>query len=550
MASRSLPPVPRSSPTLGDWTLGRDNNLDFLRLVGAVLVILAHAFPIAGLPAPRPPFFKGHYGTLGVAMFFVISGFLIAQSVTRSRSAAHFIWSRVLRIYPGLIAVTFLLTVGLGPCLTTLSLGEYFAHPWTYSYVRGALSLFEVTRFTVLPGVFMQNPIVQANGPLWTLQYEWTFYFVLLGLAVTGLLRRPGVVEVLFLASLGLAFSEVGATANLYWTPIHYIFVNFMYFGLGVLAFLHRARIPMSRRIFLVVLSILALGSLAGGFDHVPFVFLMGYVTLYLGMNPGLHLSSLTGSGDYSYGLYVWGWPVAQTVFQYTGRDTSVWLQFVVSSAIALAMAAVSWHAIEKRALRLKNWAPGSMAETKPSMPQFADGIRGGLVVLASTSSLLVLGFAAVNLLRPEAASSSSQSERLDDGLWHPLKLQAVDETNRPRFDDAFEAANGHRVFSQNGAAAFGPFIAGHGKVRARIQAMGSFGGGRHSELIVEFRRSSDGGAVARQTVGLAADLRRYAVQKGTAYELRLIFEDDFYEDGKGDRNVQVYGVAVMSVPE
>ena len=144
----------KDATMLGQWSEGRNNNLDALRLIGAVLVIFAHSFAIHGLPDVMPPFYKRHYGLLGVDIFFIISGcgFLITQSYLRSRNPIRFIWARFLRIFPALVAVTLFLTFILGPFLTTLYLKEYLTHPWTRTYLVGVLSLYGVTKYTVLPG--------------------------------------------------------------------------------------------------------------------------------------------------------------------------------------------------------------------------------------------------------------------------------------------------------------------------------------------------------------------------------------------------------------
>ncbi|MHB8138583.1 MAG: acyltransferase family protein [Smithellaceae bacterium] len=375
---------------LGQLAQVRENNLDSLRLFGAVLVIFAHGFAIVGVPAIVPPFYKGHYGSLGVDIFFIISGFLITQSYLRSRNPARFVWSRFLRIFPALVLVTCLLVFVVGPLLTTLTTGEYFAHPWTFSYLRGALSLYEVTRYAVLPGVFMNNPIVQTNGPLWTLQYEWTFYFVVLLLGVTSLLARKRFVVFLFVTSLVLTYLNMGATANIYWTPVKHLPVFFMYFSFGALAYLYRDQIPMIRGAFLFVMAMLIVGSFNGGFSDTIFVFLLGYLVLFVGFSPGINLSWLTKYGDFSYGLYIWGWPVQQTVYLFLGKETNVWLQMGISLFIALLLAMLSWHLVEKRCLRLKGVQLNFLAGKAVSQTQSARGI---VILVSIMLCLCLFGF-------------------------------------------------------------------------------------------------------------------------------------------------------------
>lgn len=89
---------------LADVLAGRDNNLNAIRMLAAIAVMVSHAWPITGAEAAEP--LKSQTGqTLGhysVAIFFGISGLLIARSFDRRRSLLHFVVARVLRLFPGL----------------------------------------------------------------------------------------------------------------------------------------------------------------------------------------------------------------------------------------------------------------------------------------------------------------------------------------------------------------------------------------------------------------------------------------------------------------
>jgi peptidoglycan/LPS O-acetylase OafA/YrhL len=105
------------------------NNFDFLRIFAALLVILSHSFAISG-SSYEPLLSLSKYislGGLGLAIFFIISGYLITKSWVEHPSAFRFLSSRFLRIIPGLFVVTLLSILVLGPLVTNLSLSEYFA---------------------------------------------------------------------------------------------------------------------------------------------------------------------------------------------------------------------------------------------------------------------------------------------------------------------------------------------------------------------------------------------------------------------------------------
>jgi peptidoglycan/LPS O-acetylase OafA/YrhL len=62
----------------------------------------------------------------------------------------------------------------------------------------------------------------------------------------------------------------------------------------------------------------------------------------------------LTRFGDASYGVYIWAFPVQQTIIQVAGVDASPWLVLVVATPVVWLLAIASWRLIERPALRHK----------------------------------------------------------------------------------------------------------------------------------------------------------------------------------------------------
>src|SRR3984893_10721087 len=129
----------------------RSNNFDFLRLIGAVLVIYGHASPLTGTVSPG--FAANGVATIGVKIFFVISGYLVALSWLRDGNLARFLLRRCLRIFPALVAVVILTVLVLGPLLTTQPLSAYFNNPLVTFYLRNIALYINYS----LPGVFEHN---------------------------------------------------------------------------------------------------------------------------------------------------------------------------------------------------------------------------------------------------------------------------------------------------------------------------------------------------------------------------------------------------------
>jgi peptidoglycan/LPS O-acetylase OafA/YrhL len=149
----------------------RSNNFDFVRLLAAGIVLCGHQFAVCLRPEPLS-FGLITLGTLGVLIFFSISGYLVAQSWDRDPHVLRFTIKRFLRIWPGLAVVTFVAAFIVGPAVTSLSLRDYFSSSITWDY----FSQFYLNIEYALPGVFERNPISAVNSSLWTIPIEVSWY--------------------------------------------------------------------------------------------------------------------------------------------------------------------------------------------------------------------------------------------------------------------------------------------------------------------------------------------------------------------------------------
>lgn len=338
---------------LDTFCISRKNNLDALRLFGALFVLISHSFPLLGLKEPILPFYNGSLGAVGVDIFFIISGFLITQSFMRTNSPPKFLWSRILRIFPALIVMIVILAFILGPLVTNLSREVYFEISPTYNYLWN-ITLYKEINF--LPGVFTTNPFAYSiNGSLWTLRYEFTCYILVLLFGILGLLKNRRLILSLFI--LVFVFACFNFTKNHYiYTLNLYLFFNFLlYFYAGMIAYLYREYIPLRIDIIIFIVIGIGISIIEGRLPDVILVFPLTYIVLYVAYSPKINISQLTKYGDFSYGIYIWAFPVQQTISHYTQGQINIWLYILLSFSITLSLAILSWHLVEKRMLRLKN---------------------------------------------------------------------------------------------------------------------------------------------------------------------------------------------------
>ena len=337
---------------LGSLTQGRANNIQLLRLLAAACVVLFHSYALTGRWTSEPLWKLApelNFGVLGVKCFFVISGFLVTQSWLARRDAAGFVAARALRIYPALVAAT-LVTMVLAGASSSLGWGSFLAHPQTWDYAwRVALGWDMVYR---LPGAFPTNPFPHdVNGSLWTLPIELRLYVALLLAGIAGLLSRR--------AAWLAAVVAIGALFAVRpdWFPLapddRVVRELALLFALGSLACVWRNAIPLSLAGLGVVVALVAWNP-AGWPRGALFAPLLTYGVLVAAWHPRLQWPLFRRCGDYSYGVYVYSFPLQQTLMQRLPELEPGGL-FFVSLPLSVAVACVSWHALEQPALRLKS---------------------------------------------------------------------------------------------------------------------------------------------------------------------------------------------------
>lgn len=326
---------------------GRYNNFDIIRFIAASLVIFSHSYPITlGNNESEPLYIISNeqitLGTLGVFIFFSISGFLITKSYDKNKNIFSFIKNRLLRIFPGLFVVIMLSIFILGPIVTNLSTREYFKDFDAYNYL---LSIFLYPMQYDLPGVFLDNPHASAvNGSLWSLPIEFTFYFVILFLGVAKLLKRKLILG-LFVFSLVLPYLNIPVGEN-------YIDL-FRFFIAGSFVYLYREKIPLDWRLAIVSLILIFISLLYGQFNTV-FAICGTYLIFYCSFNQNIKLYNFSKHGDASYGMYIYAFPVQQLIVYYFEYMPPL-QNFLIAFPITAFLAYCSWHWIEKPSMKLKN---------------------------------------------------------------------------------------------------------------------------------------------------------------------------------------------------
>lgn len=334
------------------------NNFDFLRLLFSLFVVIAHSYILSGSTIKENWVTQVTSGqielsSLGVNGFFIISGYLIVKSLERSKTVLNYFWKRVLRLYPALFIV-LLLTIILAPFVYENTI-PYLQNKNVHLYLMRNLSLYNL-KYDI-NGVFINNPYPNViNGSLWTLCYEFTCYVLLIPLFFVNdknlKLFLVLLAFILFFV-IGNNFIELVKSISLYGLDSVYFFKLGTFFLAGVLLALLRIE-ELNYGVFSIlgVLLLTVLIIYLGFYKNVEHI-LLPLIVLLVGLYPLKPFNQIHVLGDFSYGIYIYSFPIQQTLMYYFKFDTyslmfwSVLLSFIFGY--------LSWNIIEKRTLVFKN---------------------------------------------------------------------------------------------------------------------------------------------------------------------------------------------------
>jgi peptidoglycan/LPS O-acetylase OafA/YrhL len=336
--------------SLGSLFKNSPNNLNLIRLLAATAVIYGHANVITG-HGPHDIFltYVGYkfIGGVAVDVFFVISGYLIAQSSVGKNGLLYYAASRLLRIYPALIVCTVIMVFVLGAKFTTDD--GYWSNPQVWRYLWTNATGYQIEY--MLPGVFENMNIAGVNGSLWSIAVEVRLYILIFVLSLLGVMRNRSFFNFIFFVSLVVVFFKPESFTQFYLLEYENHRHVVMMYLIGSFCYVNRESIPISPVILLVLTVLAASQHRAENFGFF-YVLLLPYFVFCVTFSPwGQWFNRF---GDYSYGVYLYGWPAQQLVYYFSPESSNL-IHTTYATVIALFCAALSWHLMEKPALTLRH---------------------------------------------------------------------------------------------------------------------------------------------------------------------------------------------------
>lgn len=339
----------------------RYNNFDFLRFVAASLVIISHSSDLTGNGVEWFALItkqQESFGGFAVSLFFLISGYLISASYIKSQNVFKFFYARVLRIFPALIAVVLITVFLIGPLITNLSVVSYFEKQETFGYLK-SIELYPM-HFT-LPGVVFSRYSngTSVNGALWTLSYEFTCYIIVAILGITRLLKKEIVLSLFVSCAFVYQFETTIFPNSMNSNIFPYIsqaqFIKlFCWFLSGMLFYLYKNKLVYNVPHLLISIFMCVLGCICGVGFSLIFLLFGSYIIFYIAFSPRIKLQNFSKYGDFSYGMYIYGFLIQQCIIKLFGGEMNNILNWVISLPLAIVLGFISWHLLEKRFLGLK----------------------------------------------------------------------------------------------------------------------------------------------------------------------------------------------------
>lgn len=343
------------------------NNFDWLRLIFASMVVLAHI----GILTQREEFSWMMKISAGFAVqaFFVVSGYLVTMSCEKSKSLGDYARKRISRIAPAYIFVVVAAAVCLS-LMSSLGFREYFSSTgfWRYIGMNLALANFSAPS---LPGVFTDQYESAVNVSLWTIKVEVLFYLCapVIVLAVKRLGYRKALLTIFLLSTAWmLGFSLLGSyTGNEFYLKLAKQLPGQMTFFVGGAWCYYATRDGGAPSGWMALLGLLFYATtsswlfLLGAPIAVAAIVSWAALTLkYLG-NIGKH-------GDFSFGIYLFHVPIVQTLIALGYFSSAPYLTLSLAILIVAMAGILSWNFIEKPFLnRGKSIVPSPTVLSQPS---------------------------------------------------------------------------------------------------------------------------------------------------------------------------------------
>lgn len=295
-------------------------------------------------------------GVYGVFALGIVSGFLTSGSAWRGKHAANFLSKRFWRLMPAFVVSTLIITYLICPFFSASGSFAFIQEPAVLKQISQIIFFHtdkfyfsEVTFYhrgydgDFLPGI--------ANAALWPIRIQAVCYLIIASMMALSMLRnqRPIIAMLtwIWLAGLSAVYFSSGRTSSL----ILFILPSFCCgaFMDGLIRY---------HKLNGWIAALSAVGLIVAAYFGIlqdTFCYFAAYPIVWLGMSSTSPLSKSGVGADVSYGIYLYGWPVAQLAKVALGPSLGGYEMAAVVLPLATACGWLSWYFIENPLLRWRS---------------------------------------------------------------------------------------------------------------------------------------------------------------------------------------------------
>ena len=338
----------------------RENNFNVIRLISTVFVLVGHMAMILDIDAPMFGGVTLH--SLGVEVLFIISGYLITLSWLSDPHPVRYAVKRFFRLWPPFAVMVLLLTFVGGPLVSELGVKGYF-DSWFYLFLRNL-------RFYIVfaqPGVFADMPIAySSNGSLWTMPIEAALYVVLpILLTILRVKKRSKASFCATCAFTGLMMAfdmylrifHNDEALVFYGTDLISAYHLSVFYMIGVLFTYDEMKALLNGQVgFAAVCLIMAAQKLPVPVLYLVLQVALPYAMLSFALASRPVFSRYGRKVELSYSVYLYAFFFQQLTNYISIKNDLDWgfvTCFVISTAMTVIMAALSFFLVEEPSLRL-----------------------------------------------------------------------------------------------------------------------------------------------------------------------------------------------------
>ncbi len=332
----------------------KNNSFGLLSMIMSILIIYFHCYFLFYGPSPikMDAFSKilisEDTGSIVVAMFFIISGFMISTSIKNSKNIKSFLLKRVKRIFPPLILVITICTFIVAPVLSTIAKEKFILQPNLYiNYFLDNIFIFRNTNYGI-PTVLLDNPYPYTiNGSIWTIKHQFFMYLYIIPLFLVFFKNenknRKDNFVILFIILFVINCLSYAGYLDFIYNFNEKIFGQYIgilneskklvrllyYFSSGVLINLFSDKIKCDKKSVFVMTIILLLTMRTTLFHYFAMI-ILPYFTILIGT-----CKCKIKIKDISYYIYLVAFPIQQIIMHYLKGNINIIIYIFISIVLS-----------------------------------------------------------------------------------------------------------------------------------------------------------------------------------------------------------------------